>query len=109
MRMLRFLAALVASFTLTPILGLIMPLVGLFIAGFAAGALSGSIAVGATAALLGSLPWHLAFAKLLQVAAGALGCRDCHSLWVVSLAGLIINGVGGAVGGAVSSKLFKKG
>ncbi len=108
MRAVRFIAAVAASFILTPLLGIIMPLVGLFIAGFAAGAVSGSILLGVATAILGSLPWHVVMAKLLQVIGAALGCTKCHDTWVLALVGLAVSGAGGAVGGAAVSKLLEK-
>lgn len=108
MKAFRFIAAVIASFVLTPVLGVVMPLIGLFIAGFAAGAISASMALGAATAVLGSLPWHLIMAKLLQAIAGALGCHDCHNTWILVLVGLAASAAGGAIGGASMSKFVEK-
>ena len=109
MKIARFLLGLVTSFILTPVLGLIMPLIGLFIAGFVAGVVASSILLGAATAILGSLPWHVLMSKLLALIASAIGCTGCKNAWILSLAGVAASGAGGAVGGGIVSKLVQKG
>ncbi len=100
---LRLFAATLLSFIATPVLGTLMPLIGVFIAGFAAGALLGSAALGAAAALLGSLPWTILFAKLVSLIGSMLGVK--LPTWVLALIGLGASAAGGAAGGFAVARL----